>query len=266
MDAVFRHEPRAGVTTLGTEGAPSRHLRSVAPAPAPARGSLPAATIDARGYEAIDDPLELHIILRELHRVRAWIGQFADIAAEMPGYEIDSVRAAKANAAMVTLLIERAEVRLRALTAQAGSQVVVLDPPSPIAGDLAGAVAIPTVNATTVPAPGLSSATLTLAPGRVSVPHVYPDCDVIAVVVAGAAQLIWWDDDDLVHRLPHQANQHAYIRRATRHCFANAGAAPMVAVQVLASAEATAGTALPDLATKLPADGSPDKAGVAATG
>src|SRR5829696_2905913 len=74
----------------------------------------PAAT-DARGYEGIKSPAELRIALRELRRVRAWINQFADLAAEMPDYGAEGVRAINATAAIVSLLIERAEARLYSL-------------------------------------------------------------------------------------------------------------------------------------------------------
>jgi len=79
--------------------------------------SLGGPATDARGYEGFDDPAELRIAVRELRRVRTWIGQYADMMAEMPGFGLEGVRAVKATAAMVTLLIERAEARLRRLTA-----------------------------------------------------------------------------------------------------------------------------------------------------
>jgi len=82
--------------------------------------------MDARGYEVFDNPAELRIALRELHRVRAWIGQFADAAAEMPGFGLEGVQGVRATAAMVTLLIERAEARLRSLTRQAAAEAPVV--------------------------------------------------------------------------------------------------------------------------------------------
>ncbi len=72
--------------------------------------------MDARGYETFDDPIELRVALRELHRVRSWIGQFADVTAELPGYGPEGVQAVRATAAMVGLLIERAEAQLDRLT------------------------------------------------------------------------------------------------------------------------------------------------------
>lgn len=78
--------------------------------------SLGGPAPDVRGYEGIEDPAELRIAIRELCRVRTWIGQFADTMAELPGFGLEGVRATKATAAMVTLLIERAEAQLRRQT------------------------------------------------------------------------------------------------------------------------------------------------------
>lgn len=89
-----------------------RARRSGFDKPSTRRGS----TYTARGYEAIDDPFELQIAVRELHRVRDWIAQFADVAAEMPGFAPESVLGVKATTAMVTLLVEQAEARLNRLT------------------------------------------------------------------------------------------------------------------------------------------------------
>lgn len=225
-------------------------------------------TVGARGYEAIDDPDELRIVLRELHRVRSWLGQFADLAAELPGVELESVRAAKANAAMVTLLVERAETRLRRLVGPASAEVVVLDPQHrQVADALGGFSFLPMVSAPTVRAPGLSSATLTLDPGEAFIPHVYPDCDVIVIVVCGVADLYWWDDSGVLHSVSHEPDQHAFIRRGTRHCAVNSGSERMVAVQVQATAKVTAGmTLLPDLAAELPTVGWVDSADAVAAG
>lgn len=235
-------------------------LRSVGPA---VDDPVAETAMDTRGYETLDDPVELRIALRELHRVRAWIGQFADLAAEMPGFALESVRAAKANAAMVTLLIERAEARLRVLAEQAPAGVVVIDPKRQPAG---GVSFLPVVTGPAVRATGLSSATLTLDAGEASTPQVYPDCDVIVIAMSGAADLYWWDGRGAVHRVPHRPNEHAYIRQGTPHCMVNVGAVPMVAVQVRATAEVMAGMALPDLAAELPVTGRVDGAGVVAAG
>lgn len=94
------------------------------------RHDPPELPATARGYDAIDDPLELRVAVRELRRVRAWIGQFADMMAESPGYGLEGVRAAKATAGMVNLLIERAEARLRCLTSQATADILAF----PMAG------------------------------------------------------------------------------------------------------------------------------------
>ncbi|HEY3260838.1 MAG TPA: cupin domain-containing protein [Pseudonocardiaceae bacterium] len=262
MEPRSRQDP-PGVQ-ISPNGASARHLR-------PVRGASddtpPVPVIDARGYEALDDPVELRIALRELHRVRAWIGQFADLAAEMPGFAMESVRAAKANAAMVTLLIERAETRLRILTERAPAGVVVIDPTGrPAAEDSGGVVFLPVVTGPAVRATGLSSATLILDVGEASTPEVYPDCDVIVIALSGAAELVWWDDRRVVHRTSHRPTEHAYIRQGTPHCMVNTGAVPMVAVQVRATAEVMAGTALPDLAADLPAAGSAGDAGAVAAG
>jgi|GEM_PF-3340187 len=244
---------------------------------APFRGDPPnirdrmaprTATVGARGYEAIDDPAELRVALRELHRVRAWLGQFADLAAEMPGVEPESVRAAKANAAMVTLLVERAESRLRGLAGPVSAEVVVLDPQRrQVADALGGFSFLPMVSAPTVRAPGLSSATLTLEPGEAFIPHVYPEYDVIVIVLYGVADLYWWDDCGVLRSVSHERDQHAFIRRGTRHCAVNSGPERMVAVQVQATAKVTAGmTLLPDLAAELPSVGWPDSADAVAAG
>jgi len=262
MESRLRQDP-PGVP-IGQNGGPWRHLRSVRRA---AGDPLAAPATDARGYESLDDPVELRIALRELHRVRAWIGQFADLAAEMPGFALESVRAAKANAAMVTLLIERAEARLRILTERAPAGVVVIDPGRLQVADTAGGVSfLPVVTGPTARATGLSSATLTLDAGEASTPQVYPDCDVIVIAMSGAADLYWWDDCGVVHRTPHRPNEHAYIRQGTPHCMVNPGATATVAVQVRATAELMAGMALPDLAADVRAAGSADGAGSVAAG
>jgi uncharacterized RmlC-like cupin family protein len=227
-----------------------------------------ATTVDTRGYESLNDPVELRIALRELHRVRAWIGQFADLAAEMPGFALESVRAAKANAAMVTLLIERAQARLRVLTEQAPAGVVVVDPRRRQVTDAAGGVSfLPVAPGPMARATGLSSATLTLNPGEVSMPQVYPDCDVIVIAISGVADLFWWDDRGGVHQTQHRPTEHAYIRQGTAHCTVNTGNVPVVAVQVRATAEVMAGVALPELTADLPAAANrADSAGVVAAG
>ena len=213
----------------------------------------------AHEYEAIQDPAQLRIALRELHRVRAWIAQFTDVAAEMPGSELRQVSGATAiTTAVVSLLIERAEARLRALTARpTPAEVVVLDPERRQLVNradrvTAGFAVLPMVTEPTVATSGLSSAVLRLEPGRATVPHVYPDFDVITIVVFGAVDLIWWDDGDIAHRVTHKRHQHAYIRRGTRHCVVNSGAARLLAVQVRATADVTAGMELlPDLPVDL---------------
>ena len=169
---------------------------------------------------------------------------------------------------MVTLLIERAEARLRALPRHTTAEVVLLDPERRrVVGSSGGLSFLPMVSVPTVRARSLSSATLMLDPGEAFVPHVYPDCDVIVIVQSGSADLFWWDDSGVLHRLDHRPGQHAHIRPGTRHCAVNSGSVRMVAVQVLASAHGRAGmTLLPDLAADLPAVVSPDGAGIAAAG
>lgn len=112
MEPLFRQEPPVVPINLST--ATPRRLRWLA-AEKP-KGRPTAA--QPYGYESFDDPVELGIAIRELNRVHSWIGQFADIAAEMPGFAPESVVGAKATAAMVSLLIDRAEARLRYLTSQ----------------------------------------------------------------------------------------------------------------------------------------------------
>jgi mannose-6-phosphate isomerase-like protein (cupin superfamily) len=256
MEPRLRQDPPSGVA--------ARHLHSVRQ---PAADPFAVTTVDSRGYESLDDPVELRIALRELHRVRAWIGQFADLAAEMPGFSLESVRAAKANAAMVALLIERAEARLHVLSERAPAAVVVIDPERRVVAQADGGVSfVPVVTGPAVRATGLSSATLTLAVGEASTPQVYPDCDVIVIAMSGAADLFWWDGRGAVHRTTHRPNEHAYIRQGTPHCMVNTGSVPVVAVQVRATAEVMAGTALPDLAAELPAADPADGAGVVAAG
>jgi|SRR5829696_2250207 len=208
----------------------------------------PPADLETPGYDAIDDPVELRVAIRELRRVRAWIGQFADVAAEMPGLEPESARAAKATAVAVTLLVQRAEARLESLTRQTSAEIV------------------PEQRRRTIPAWGLSSTTLALAPSEASTPRVYPDDDAVVVVLSGAADLFWWDGDDAVHRERYRPHQPAYVRHGTRHCAVNSGAARMVAVQVRGTAHAMSGmTLLPDLLATLPA-ASPHGAGIVAAG
>lgn len=242
MEPPFRHAPPGD--SAGQDGTASRRLRWLSvdrsnderddepyEGPTPQR---PAA--ETCGYEAVDDPDELRVALRELRRVRAWIGQFADVAAETPGFAPESVVGAKATAAMVTLLMERAEARLRRLAWRSPVESVV-------------------------------STTLTLDPGQTSTPHVYPDHDVIMVVVSGSADLFWWDARGVIHRVSHEPDQQVCIRRGTRHCAVNSGAVRMVAVQIQATAKGTAGMALPPkMAVGLSAVDSPDGAGAIAAG
>ena len=204
-------------------------------------------TVQAREYETIHDPAELRVVLRELHRVRSWIGQFTDIAAEMPGVELEHVRAAKATTtAVVSLLIERAEARLRLLAARpTPSEVLVLDPERGrlVNGAAGGLSFLPMVTEPMVATGGLSSAVVRLDPGRATVPLVYPD-DVIMVVIFGGVDLIWWDDDGVIHHVAPRRHQHAYVRRGTRHRLVNSGAVQVVAVQARAGADVTAGAQL----------------------
>lgn len=252
MEPLFLNE--APEDPISSDEFPSRNLACAIPASRrqsrrqgkrlvstlPHPVAVPTST-EARGYEAIDDPGELRIALRELHRVRAWIGQFGDIAAETPGYGPESVRAVKATSAMVSLLIERAEARLRSLPRETSAEVVVLD---------------------------TERRTLTLETGETSIPQVCTDCDLIMVVRTGTADLFWWDSDGVIHRTVVKPSQPACVRRNTRHCVVNSGTTRFTAVQVQAVAEAgLAGvTPLPDLAAELPAIETPDNNGNAATG
>lgn len=208
----------------------------------------PPTELEAPGYDAIDDPVELRVAIRELRRVGAWIGQFADVAAEMPGLEPESARAAKATAMAVSLLVQRARARLEVLTGQAVAEIV------------------PEQRRRTVPAWGLSSTTLALCPGEVSTPRAYPDDDAVIIVLAGVADLYWWNGDGAVQRARYRPHQPAYVRHGTPHCAVNAGVVRMAAVQVRGTANAMSGmTLLPDLLAALP-NCSPDGAGIVAAG
>jgi oxalate decarboxylase/phosphoglucose isomerase-like protein (cupin superfamily) len=117
------------------------------------------------------------------------------------------------------------------------------------------------------PVESVVSTTVTLDPGQTSTPHVYPDHDVIMVVVSGSADLFWWDARGVIHRVSHEPDQQVCIRRGTRHCAVNSGAVRMVAVQIQATAKGTAGMALPPkMAVGLSAVDSPDGAGAIAAG
>jgi len=74
-----------------------------------------------RAYEVIDDPVELRIAIRELARVRLWIDQLGDLAAETPGVGPEQVRAIRSTVVVVRRLSERAEARLRMLTTPVGN-------------------------------------------------------------------------------------------------------------------------------------------------
>ena len=221
-----------------------------------------------RPYEAMHDPAELRIIVGELRRVRQLIGQFTDVAAELPGVELAHVTAAKATTtAVVSLLIERAEARLRRLTAgQPPPAVEVFDPQCrprrPLVGGTADATVsmLPMITRPAVATGGLCSAVLALAPGQASVPLVYPDGDTIIVVIFGELELVWQDAAGATHRVAQRRHQHAHIRRGTAHRMANPGAVPVTAVQIRATADLAMGVEqLPELAasltTDLPANG-----------
>lgn len=102
MGPLFREGAPADVTRL--DAATTWRLRAL------------AADRPTGGYEGIHDPVELSLAIRELRRVHAWIVQFAELSMEMPGFALESVLGVKATAAMVMLLIERAEARLGYLT------------------------------------------------------------------------------------------------------------------------------------------------------
>jgi hypothetical protein len=111
MGSAFRQGSSDDLTRLGVVG--SRRRRALT------ADRIGPAAVYERGYEAMSDPAELRIAVRELRRVRAWIDQFAETATEMPDFALESVLGVKAAAAMVTLLIERAEGRLECVTGQA---------------------------------------------------------------------------------------------------------------------------------------------------
>jgi len=195
--------------------------------------------VEERGYETVHDPAQLRTAIRELRRVRAWLRQFADLAAEMPGFAPEHVVAAKAStSAVVDLLLGRARTRLQALTArQQPPGIVLLDPERGRIVDAGGLAVLPMVTEPAVATRGLSSAVLRLDPGRTTAPHVHPDHDAILIVIFGALDLTWWDASGGLHHLTHRRHQHAHVRRGTRHILANSGAVQAVAVQVQATAE-----------------------------
>ncbi|HEY0640831.1 MAG TPA: hypothetical protein VGD67_24635 [Pseudonocardiaceae bacterium] len=113
MEHRFRHGPPADLGAA--DELTVRRLRWLSLDEPPGIPSPRPPSTEPMGYEAIDDPEDLRIAIRELRRVRAWIGQFADVAAEMPDFAPESAVGARATTAVVTLLIERAEARLRVL-------------------------------------------------------------------------------------------------------------------------------------------------------
>jgi hypothetical protein len=220
-----------------------------------------------RPYEAMHDAAEVRTALGELHRMRHLVGQFTDVAAELPGVELAHLAAARATtSAVVSLLIERAEARLRQLTArQAAPEVAVRDPQS---GGLArhGAAGpavsvLPMVTQPAVATRGLCSAVLTVAPGQASEPLAYPDADAVLVVLFGGLEVVWLDAAGSAHRVAHRRHQHAHIRRGTPHRLVNPGAVPATALLVRTGTELTAGVQRrPELAAQLPANLAPTPA------
>lgn len=238
MEPLFRHDPPAD--PVSGDLTSTRRLRwlhvdrsgdNSSDGPGGSCGSAAmTTTMQGRGYETVDDPVELSIALRELYRVRAWIGEFADVAAEMPGFAPETVMGAKATAAMVTLLIERAEARMRRLTRSSPVELV-------------------------------RSPLLRLDPGQASAPRVHADCDVILVVLSGAADLLWWDEGATIHRIVHQQDRQIRIRLGTRYSVVSSGDVPSVVAQV----RVTAGVAQPSSpAAEFSAVHLPDGAGVIA--
>jgi uncharacterized RmlC-like cupin family protein len=210
----------------------------------------------SRPYEAMHDAAEVRVALGELHRVRHLLGQFTDVAAELPGVELAHLAAAKAaTSAVVSLLIERAETRLRQLVArQPAPDVAVRDPQAGRLSPTGPAVSVlPMITQPAVAARGLCSAVLTVAPGEASEPLVYPDADAVLVVVFGGLELVWLDAAGSARRVAHRRHQHAHIRRGTPHRLVNPGAVPATALLVRTGAELSAGLQRrPELAAQLP--------------
>jgi mannose-6-phosphate isomerase-like protein (cupin superfamily) len=238
MEPLFRHDPPADLAR--EDGTAARRLRWLHADRSvdnsctgnPTGPMNLTTTMQSRGYESVEDPVELSIALRELYRVRTWIGEFADVAAEMPGFAPETVMGVKSTAAMVTLLIERAEARMRRLTR-----------PNPIEI--------------------LRSPVLTLDPGQASAPRAHKDCDVILVVLDGAADLLWWDGGGTIHRIVHQVDRQVRVRLGTRYSVVSSGDVPTVVAQV----RVTAGVAQPSSpAVEFSAVQLPDGAGVIAAG
>lgn len=233
MEPLFRQDPPAD---LGSDDTSNRRLRWLHPdrsadhsADLP-HGPAAMTAMSGRGYESVEDTVELSIALRELYRVRAWISEFADVATEMPGFAPESVMGVKATAAMVTLLIDRAEARMQRLTSPGPVEVV-------------------------------HSPVVTLDPGQACAPRVHPDCDVILVVLSGAADLLWWDACGILHRIVDQPDRQIRVRKGTRYSVVSSGDVPTVVAQV----RVTAGVAQPSAsAVEFSAVHVPDGAGVIA--
>jgi mannose-6-phosphate isomerase-like protein (cupin superfamily) len=219
------------------------------------------ASRDSRVYETIHDPADLRIAVRELYRVRAWLDQFADVAAELPELDLEHVAASRRmTTAVVSLLLAQAEARLHKLaTKTRPPEVVVVDAARQRSADQrTGFALVPMVSEPLVPTEGVSSAVLRMEVGQTSRPHLYPDADAVLIVVFGAAEIVWRDAAGEARPTVVRRHQHAYIRRGTRHTLANTGPLPLLAVQVRGTADVRAGL---ELVAEL-AEGSPAGAAV----
>jgi hypothetical protein len=192
------------------------------------------------GYGRIHDPAVLRIAVQELARIREWLGQAADIAAESPQLSDDHVLGIHAAADVIVHLQRLAATRLAVVTArQRPAAVTVLDPGPPELGWSSPVSEAPVVSVPAVAAAGLSSSVVSLSPGHASVPRSYPD-DMIVMGIIGTIQVIWWDATGAKHQLDSPRRHHTHVRRGTRHCLYNAGLLPAYAVQSRANPDMTA--------------------------
>jgi len=191
-------------------------------------------------YGHIGDPADLRIVVRELSRIRGWLDQFADIAAETPDVSAERAAGVRAATSLVSRLRELAVARLDVMAPRPSQAVVVVDPGRlPPGVELSvGVSELSMVSGPTVASEGISSAVVTLRPGYASAPRCYPD-DVVVMGVMGRVCVIWWNEKGVKHQVDSPRLHHTRIHRGTRHSIYNAGLLPAAAAQFRASADMT---------------------------
>ena len=186
-------------------------------------------------YHSVDDPADLRVALRELHRIHTLIDQLGELTAEMPDVEIERAAGIRVASTLIAGLITHAENRLDQLVAiRPVRQPVVIDPAT-LAMDADSPHNLPVIPVITAPYTAtelLSTAEAWILPGQRTRAHVHLGTDVFVLVRSGRAVTVWWDEQGRRHELPQSAGQHLHIPSGVPHCAYNPGRQPVLATQV----------------------------------